>query len=140
MLAVSGHDALDVEPDALLAAVRNLSDDDVVALFEDSAAVIGCAERLQLVAAAVITERSAAPHGGLAGKRGHRSPVTMIQDITGGSRVDATRTVRVGSSLLDDVVAADAVVPVPVARRRGCRRWWCRRGMRGSGRRRSTAR
>ncbi|MCR2783941.1 MULTISPECIES: HNH endonuclease signature motif containing protein [unclassified Microbacterium] len=105
--AVSGHDALDVEPDALLAAVRNLSDDDVVALFQDSAAVIGCAERLQVVAAAVITERSAAPHGGLAGKRGHRSPVTMIQDITGGSRADATRTVRVGSSLLDDVAAVE---------------------------------
>jgi len=100
--AVAGHEALDVDSRELLAAVRGLADDDVIAVFEEAAAVIGCIERLKVVTAAVIAERSAVPHGGLAGTRGHRSPVTLIQDITGGSRADATRTVRVGASLLDD--------------------------------------
>ncbi|MCR2826643.1 HNH endonuclease signature motif containing protein [Microbacterium sp. zg.Y909] len=100
--AVSGHRDLDVVPGELLAAVRALSDDDVLVVFEEATAVMGCLERLTVVTAAVIAERSAAPHGGLAGTRGHRSPVALIQEITGGSRVDATRAVRVGASLLDE--------------------------------------
>ncbi len=98
---VSGRAALDVEPDALLGAVREMSDDEVVSLLTEASAIVACADRLKVVSAAVISERSAAPHGGLAGTRGHRSPVTLVQQITGGTQADASRTVRVGKSLLD---------------------------------------
>lgn len=99
--ALTGRADLDVEPAALLGALRHLDDDAVVEVAQGAAALIDCAERLKVVAAAVIEERSAVPGGGLAGKRGHRSPVTFIQTITGGTRGDASRTVKVGRSLLE---------------------------------------
>ncbi|GEP48460.1 DUF222 domain-containing protein [Microbacterium saccharophilum] len=99
--AVAAHDALDVEPASLPAVLRRMPDDAVVALLEEASALIGCAERLKVAAAGVVAERSAAPHGGLAGTLGHRSPVTLVQEITGGSRGEASRTVRVGAALLE---------------------------------------
>ncbi|SBS74890.1 HNH endonuclease signature motif containing protein [uncultured Microbacterium sp.] len=98
---VAGHGALDVESAALPAALREMPDDAVIALLEEASALIGCAERLRVAVAGVIAERSAAPHGGLAGTLGHRSPVTLVQEITGGSRGEASRTVRVGAALLE---------------------------------------
>lgn len=99
--AVAAHDALDVEPASLPEVLRRMPDDAVVALLEEASALIGCAERLKVAAAGVVAERSAAPHGGLAGTLGHRSPVTLVQEITGGSRGEASRTVRVGAALLE---------------------------------------
>ncbi|MCR2791872.1 hypothetical protein NQ156_02220 [Microbacterium sp. zg.Y625] len=40
--AASGHRDLDVVPGELLAAVRALSDDDVLGVFEEAAAAMGC--------------------------------------------------------------------------------------------------
>ncbi|SFI19512.1 MULTISPECIES: HNH endonuclease signature motif containing protein [Microbacterium] len=106
--AVAAHDALDVEPASLPAVLRRMPDDAVVALLEEASALIGCAERLKVAAAGVVAERSAAPHGGLAGTLGHRSPVTLVQEITGGSRGEASRTVRVGAALLEGPPSAPA--------------------------------
>lgn len=106
--AVAAHDALDVDPASLPAVLRRMPDDAVVALLEEASALIGCAERLKVAAAGVVAERSAAPHGGLAGTLGHRSPVTLVQEITGGSRGEASRTVRVGAALLEGPLSAPA--------------------------------
>ncbi|GAA3912757.1 HNH endonuclease signature motif containing protein [Microbacterium invictum] len=103
--AVSGHAELDVAPGELLEALRGLDDDAVIELVHEAAEIGSCVERLKVVGAAVIAERSAAPHGGLSGRRGFRTPVQLVQDITGGTRHEASRTMRVGSSLLDDVPA-----------------------------------
>lgn len=116
--AVTGHEALDVAPASLPTVLRGMPDGDVIALLEEASAVIGCAERLKIAAAGVIAERSAAPHGGLAGTRGHRSPVTLVQEITGGSRGEASRAVRVGTALLEGPSVAaggspDAEEPTP---------------------------
>ncbi|MFT4211772.1 MAG: HNH endonuclease signature motif containing protein [Microbacterium sp.] len=87
--------------------MRRLDDDEVVALMTEAAAVIACADRLRVVSAAVVSERSVAPHGGLSGARGHRSSVTLVQQITGGTRGDASRIVRAGTSLLDEGADVD---------------------------------
>lgn len=100
--AVSGQGALDVEPASLPAVLREMPDAAVIALLEEASALIGCAERLKIAATGVIAERSAAPNGGLAGTLGHRSPVTLVQEITGGSRGEASRAVRVGVALMED--------------------------------------
>ncbi|MGV9194522.1 HNH endonuclease signature motif containing protein [Microbacterium sp. MC2] len=97
---VTRHAELDVAPGELLPAVRRLDDDAVVALLEEAAAISSCVERLKVVGAAVVAERSTG--GGLARRRGFRNPVQLVQDITGGTRGDASRTLRVGSALLDD--------------------------------------
>ncbi len=106
--AVAGRAELDVAPGELLGALRGMDDDAVVALVEQAAAIGACADRLKVVGAAVITERSTAAGGGLARSRGFRTPVQLVQDITGGTRGDASRTVRVGTSLLDEEVDAGA--------------------------------
>lgn len=107
--AMRDREALDVDSDALLGVVREMGDDDVVALMGEASAIVAWADRLKVISAAVIAERSAAPHGGLSGTRGHRSPVTFVQQITGGTRDDASRTVRVGRSLLDEGADASPV-------------------------------
>lgn len=108
---VADHAELDVAPGELLPALRRLDDDAVVALIEEAAALSSCVERLKVVGVAVVAERSAALGGGLAWRRGYRNPVQLVQDITGGTRGDASRTVRVGSSLLDEGVGAGAAPP-----------------------------
>ncbi|MFV0375604.1 DUF222 domain-containing protein [Microbacterium sp.] len=102
---VVGHRELDVDAGELVATLRSLGDDAVVGMVADVAALEVCAERLKVAAAAVIAERSATPGGGLSGGRGHRSAVTLVQEITGGTRADASRTIRVGQSLLDGEAA-----------------------------------
>jgi hypothetical protein len=46
-------------------------------------------------------------HSGLAARQGHLSPEALIQDLTGGSRTDAHKLVRVGE-MLAEADAADA--------------------------------
>ncbi|MDR7188827.1 hypothetical protein J2Y46_001650 [Microbacterium sp. BE35] len=49
-----------------------------------------------------------AGHGGLAQKRGHRSAVSLIQDLTGSTLADATKQVRIGEALAAASVPAEA--------------------------------
>lgn len=114
--AVGAHAELDVEAVELVPAVRSLADDEVVAMLAEVAALERCAERLKIAATAVIAERSARAGGGLSQTRGHRSPVTLVQQITGSTRADASRTVRVGASLLEEepppaAADEDAITP-----------------------------
>jgi hypothetical protein len=58
-------------------------------------------ESVRIAATGAVAARSARDAGqsGLAQKRGHRSAVSLIQDLTGSSRADATKQVRLGEAL-----------------------------------------
>ena len=101
----------DVEPDALLAAVRGLEGEEMLQLMAEASVLAQGAERLLTVRAGVIAERStrARGHAGLAAQRGHRTPVSLVQTILGGTRADATRAVRLGESLLQGLDASAAL-------------------------------
>lgn len=93
----------DVEPHDLTAQISRLSDAETVSVAEASAALMRCAELAQVAAAGVIAARSTRDAGqsGLAQSRGHRTAVSLLQELTGAGKADAARTVRVGESLLD---------------------------------------
>lgn len=108
---------LDVEPTGLPAGAAALSDASVLEVLRHVTAIANDAERLQSVIVGVAATRSRREqgHSGLAAGQGHASPAALIQSITGGSRADALRQLRVGAALLDegstepaDVESADA--------------------------------
>lgn len=91
--------------------VQTLSDEDVVAVLEATASLSRSVERLQLAASGVVALRStrASGHSGIAQSRGHRNPVSLVQQLTGVSRAQATREIRVGQSLLENSAWPGAV-------------------------------
>lgn len=93
------------------AAMVGMTDAEVVAVLEESAAVVRHAEQLRIIAARVIATRSTrdAGHSGLSQSRGHRNPVSLVQEITGSTRVEAARQVRVGEAMLGEVVLGGAI-------------------------------
>ncbi|MCC2028570.1 HNH endonuclease [Microbacterium sp. YMB-B2] len=106
LVAVLGTD---VETQDVANHVALLSDTDAVTLAEAAAALMRCAELAQVAAVGVIAARSTrdAGHSGLAQSRGHRTAVSLVQELTGAGKADAARKVRVGESLLR--------VPEPIA-------------------------
>lgn len=90
--------------ESLPTLVSELDDDAVVALARTATALGQAAERVHVVAAGVIGARSSrsAGHSGLAQSRGHRSAVALLQHVTGGTRGEAVRQLRVGESLFDE--------------------------------------
>lgn len=94
---------LDVDASELPSSAVGLSDAAILALMEDVAALANHAGRVQAVLAGVAARRSRREdgHSGLAAGLGHPSPTSLIQAITGGTRADAARQVRVGTALLD---------------------------------------
>lgn len=129
------RDALggDVEAAELPSMVERLGDDDVVAALAAATGLVRAGEKVRIAAAGVAAARSSreAGHEGLAQQRGHRSPTSLIQEITGATRAEAVKHVRLGESLLavagvglrdegetDAAVAGDgeapaSAVPVP---------------------------
>lgn len=110
---------LDVEPSSLPSGAASLSDASVLEVLREVTGIANDAERLQSVVAGVAAQRSKREngHSGLAATQGHASPVALVQSITGGTRADALRQVRVGQSLLDGAVtdggAASGTEPAP---------------------------
>lgn len=92
------------------ATIALLSDDDVARLIEQAGALARSAEKIGIIASGVAAQRSNrdAGHAGLAQKRGYRNPVSLVQDLTGSTRADAARAVRLGESLLDSTPPASA--------------------------------
>lgn len=96
----------------LLGDVERASDlPTVIDALDDAAAVhlvaLGAhlarsANQLCTIGAAVISRRSERGAGtqGIAQAHGHRSTLSLMQELTGGSRADATKQLRVGESLL----------------------------------------
>lgn len=97
----------DVEATDAPAAVQRLTDDELLSLIEQASVLVRAGESIRIAATGAVAVRSGrgAGHGGLAQKRGHRSTVSLIQDLTGTTRADAAKHVRLGESLalgLDD--------------------------------------
>ncbi len=103
IVRLTAHAELNVDAGTLPSAARELSDPTALDVVRDLAAVINDLRRVQAVVAGVIAERSRREHGqtGLAATQGHATPASLIQSITGGTRDDAHRQVRVGASLLE---------------------------------------
>jgi hypothetical protein len=97
---------VDVDGVSLLAAIRRWETESVIELVQLAAAVKHDADRLMAVGAAILTERSSRDLGqsGAAAVRGHASPVALVQSISGGTRADAVRAVRIGGALLEGAV------------------------------------
>lgn len=91
----------DCESIDLRSAVDSLSDDEVVRTLSACSEVVRGVERIRVVAAGVAAARStrSAGQGGLAQSRGHRTAAALLQDITGSTKAEAARQVRVGESL-----------------------------------------
>ncbi|GAA4344902.1 HNH endonuclease signature motif containing protein [Microbacterium rhizosphaerae] len=92
----------EVDAAACPAAVLLLTDDAVIRVLEAATALVKAGEAVRIAAAGVAAGRSprAAGHQGLAQTRGHRSPVALVQEITGSTRADAAKHVRLGQALL----------------------------------------
>ena len=99
----------DVEAIDIPAAAQRFADDEVLALIEHASVLVRGGECVRIAGTGVVASRSArdAGHGGMAQKRGHRSTVSLIQDLTGSTRADAAKQVRLGEAL------AAAVASVP---------------------------
>lgn len=113
--ALASHADLDVLPAELAMTIDSLDDDTLVALLEDAAALANRVEKLRVVGAGVVARRSGRKlgQGGLAAKKGHRSPVELIQAISGGTRTEADRQVRVGLTLVPDEPPEPGVLDGP---------------------------
>lgn len=97
------RDALgdDLEAERLPVAVDGLCDDSLVAALEAATALVRAGEKVRIAASGAAAARSTreSGHEGLAQKRGHRSPASLIQEITGGTKAEAAKHVRLGESL-----------------------------------------
>ena len=93
---------LDVEAGGLPASLRALSDDAVRDLVDEVGRVATGWQTLQSLLAGVVAQRSTRDlgHGGLAAGGGFRTPVEMIRVMTGVTKTEATRAVKVGEALL----------------------------------------
>ncbi|NYD53624.1 HNH endonuclease signature motif containing protein [Microbacterium pseudoresistens] len=87
-----------------------MTDAEVVAVLSEAAEVSRHVEQIRLAAAGVIAARSTrdAGHNGLAQSRGHRSPTALVQELTGTTKAEAARQVRVGVELLDAAPEPDS--------------------------------
>jgi hypothetical protein len=93
--------------------VLRLSDASVLEMSRDLAGIANDIARLQALLAGVAAHRSqrSAGHSGLAATQGHGTPASLIQAITGGTKADATRHVRVGAALLEEALATAGAGP-----------------------------
>lgn len=105
----------DVEAIDIPAAMQNLSDDDVLALIESASVLVQGGECIRIASSGAVASRSSrdAGHGGLAQKRGHRSTVSLIQDLSGTTRAEAAKQVRLGEALAAALPTADGLCDVP---------------------------
>ncbi len=99
---------LNVSASALPASAMGLSDSSVRDLLSATAELARRVATLQAVLAGVAASRSGRDrgHGGLVQGSGHRNAVEFIRDVTGATRGEAIRTVRVGEALVDGACGA----------------------------------
>lgn len=102
----------DIEARDVPAAMRRLRDETVAQLIVDATVLVRTGECVRITASGVVASRSAREtgHEGMAQVRGHRNAISLIQDLTGTTRADATKQVRLGEALLE---AAMSLTPEP---------------------------
>ena len=112
---LDSHVGMDVDGPLLLDLVRGLDTDAVVEAVEHAAAIKHDAERIIAVGAAILAERSTRDLGqsGAAAVRGHATPVSLVQSISGGTRADAVRAVRIGAALLEGSAGGEEDSNIP---------------------------
>lgn len=101
------------DTDLAQASMMLMTDADVVKVLEEAAALAQQVEQIQVAAVGVIAVRSKRErgHSGLSASRGHRSAASLVQDVTGSTKADANRKVRVGEALLDEEPESGDEVP-----------------------------
>lgn len=92
----------DCDIDGVAATTAALADTDLLSVIAETTAVITAMEKVRIIASGVTASRSTRGHGhtGLAQSTGHRTPVELLQELTGMSRSGAAKHVRLGESLL----------------------------------------
>ncbi|WP_166657823.1 MULTISPECIES: HNH endonuclease signature motif containing protein [Microbacterium] len=100
---------LDVDAAGLPTSVQELSDESVRELIGEVGQIATSWQTLQAMLAGVVAQRSTRElgQGGLAATGGFRTPVEMIRTITGVTRGEATRAVKVGEAMLEGAGRAD---------------------------------
>lgn len=102
--SLSAHLGDGVDAEELQAKMMLLDDAEIIGVLEDTAALARQVDQIQVLAAGVIALRSGRErgHSGLSQSRGHRSAASLVQGVTGSTKADANRQVRVGEAMLDD--------------------------------------
>ncbi|GAA1469941.1 DUF222 domain-containing protein [Microbacterium thalassium] len=100
----------DVDVAGVPARVVGLGADAAVEMMTDVTEAIRSLELLRTTAAGVVAAASTRDrgHAGAAQTRGHRTPESLVQEITGSTRAEATKAVRVGESLVLGAAAESA--------------------------------
>ncbi|WP_423494870.1 DUF222 domain-containing protein [Microbacterium esteraromaticum] len=106
----------DVESAELGAVMSQLAGDELMDAVTSAATLVRSLERISVVGAGITARRSTRDdgHGGFAQARGHRTPAALVQDLTGISRAEAQRQVRLGLSVLEAGLsdAGDSASPI----------------------------
>lgn len=93
----------DVEAAGLPGRVVGVCDEDVTRILTEATAVISAVEALRVTAAGVASARSRREmgHGGFSAGSGHANAASLVQEVTGSTKAEANRHVRLGEALLD---------------------------------------
>jgi len=96
------------EADSLVSALTALDDAPLSAVVGAAARLRAAADAVMTAGAGIVAKRSARALGlsGLAQRQGHRTPVAMVQSLTGSTRADAARQVRLGAAMGEADAAA----------------------------------
>ena len=107
----------EVEAGDLPAIAMELGNEAAVAAIAHATTIKKALDSVTTVASGVIAMRSTrdAGHGGLAQTRGHRTPVSLVQELTGATRRDAEKQVRVGGSLIESRMPETPPLDSPAA-------------------------
>ena len=94
--------------------IDKIADTDLELLLRDASAVRSEFDAIIAAGAGVVAKRSERELGysGLAQRTGHRTPVAMVQSLTGSTRSEAARQVRLGEAMGE---ADAATLPAPEA-------------------------
>lgn len=103
--------ARETDEASLVAVVSGFDDAELTSLLTDASALRAETDAVITAASGVIAKRSerALGYAGLAQREGHRTPVAMVQHLTGATRAEATRQVRLGEALGEADAAARAL-------------------------------
>jgi len=110
-------------PDEVRKILTRMPGDEALDVLTQASDLARAADQLRLLAAGVVATLSTPEHGhsGVAQSRGHRNPVSLVQQISGTTRTEAARLVRVGSDLVEGAIPIAAntqdprVVDAPAA-------------------------
>ncbi|WP_309103199.1 DUF222 domain-containing protein [Microbacterium sp.] len=95
----------DADGEELADRMSALDDKEIVDVIGFASGLMRGAERIGIVGAGIAAARSTREvgHAGLAQTRGHRNPAGLVQELTGVSRNEAQKQIRLGEAVLDAV-------------------------------------